>query len=197
MKALLTIITVAVLSATASAQSFSGALNIGVSGCQVDGDTQGGYHKPGIRAGFTVSSPVDKTFAVESGLLFSSKGAVKKSQGYTEFKTLLNYVELPVIVKYHFTEKFGAELGLCYNHIISSKIIEETGAETDNPDYIRKYDIDGLAGFRYYLSPKFEIVASFEYSITKIVTDPEMPYWRNNIISLGIVRRFAFSRSTK
>ena len=106
-------------------------------------------------------------------------------------------MELPVIIKYHFKEKFGAELGICYNHIISSKIIEFNGAETPNPGYIRKYDIDGLAGFRYYISPKYEITASFEYSITKIVTDPEMPYWRNNIISLGIVRRFAFSRSTK
>lgn len=189
-KVLLTVITTAIVYTGANAQTFSGAFTIGLSGCQIDGDTQGGYHKPGIRTGFTVSAPATSPIAVESGILFSSKGAIKKTQGYTEFKTSLNYAELPLIIKYHFLPKFGAELGISYNRIISSKIIEANGAEQKNPSFLKKYDIDGVAGFRYYLSPKFELSATFEYSITKITNDPDMPYWRNNIINLSITRRF-------
>ncbi|MBO4372921.1 MAG: outer membrane beta-barrel protein [Bacteroidales bacterium] len=189
-KVLLTLITTVMLYSAANAQTFSGGFTLGLSGCQVDGDTQGGYHKPGIRTGFTVSAPATSPLAVESGILFSSKGAIKKSQGYTEFKTLLNYAELPIIIKYHFSPKFGAELGITYNRIISSKIIEANGAEEKNPAFLKKYDIDGLAGFRYYLSPKFELSATFGYSITKITNDPDMPYWRNNFINLSITRRF-------
>ena len=156
MKTLLSIVTAIAITASATAQTFSGAAVLGINGCQIDGDTQSGYHKPGIRAGFTVSSPIDKTISIESGLLFTSKGAIKRSQGYTEFKTKLNYAELPILIKYRFSQKFGAELGISYNHRISSKIIEETGAEVKDPEFIKKYDIDGLAGFRFYLSPKFE-----------------------------------------
>lgn len=189
-KVLLTIITTAILHIAANAQTFSGGFTIGLSGCQVDGDTQGGYHKPGIRTGFIVSAPATSPLAIESGILFSSKGAIKKSQGCTEFKTLLNYAELPIIIKYHFKPKFGVELGISYNSRISSKIIEANGAEQKNPTFLKKYDIDGLAGFRYYISPKYELTATFGYSITKITDDPDMPYWRNNFINLSITRRF-------
>ncbi|MBR6177016.1 MAG: PorT family protein [Bacteroidales bacterium] len=189
-KVLLTVLTTAMLHTAVKAQTFSGGFTIGISGCQIDGDTQGGYHKPGIRTGFIVSAPATSPFAVESGILFSSKGAIKKTQGYTEFKTLLNYAELPMIIKYHFKPKFGVELGISYNRIISSKIIEANGAEQKNPTFLKKYDIDGIAGFRLYLSPKFELTASFGYSITKITDDPDMPYWRNNFINLSITRRF-------
>lgn len=195
MKTLIYIITAIAISASASAQTISGAAVLGINGCQIDGDTQGGYHKSGIRAGFTVSSPIDKTISIESGLLFTSKGAIKRTQGYTEFKTKLNYAELPILIKYRFSQKFGAELGISYNHRISSKIIDETGAEVKNPEYLNKYDVDGLAGFRLYLSPKFELTANFGYSITKITNDPDMPYWRNNFINLSIYRRFSNHRS--
>ena len=191
------IIVLLALSMGAVAQNIRGAALFGINGCQVDGDTQSGYNKPGIRAGFTVSSPIDKTFSFESGLLFTSKGAVKKTKDYTEFKTKLNYVELPLIIKYHFAQKFGIDATISYNHQISSKIIDQNGTETKNPDYLKKYDVAASLGVRYYINSQYQLTANFGYSITKITDDPLMPYWRNNYINLSIVRYFGKPNSEK
>ncbi len=191
------IILLLALSMGAVAQNIRGAALIGINGCQVDGDTQSGYNKPGIRAGFTVSSPTDKTLSFESGLLFTSKGAIKKTKDYTEFKTKLNYVELPLIIKYHFVQKFGIDATISYNHQISSKIIDQNGTETKNPGYLKKYDVTASLGVRYYINSQYQLTANFGYSITKITDDPQMPYWRNNYINLSIVRYFGKPNSEK
>ena len=185
------------ISLGASAQNIRGAALLGINGCQVDGDTQSGYNKPGIRAGFIVSSPTDKTIGFESGLLFSSKGAVKKIKDYTEFKTKLNYVELPLIIKYHFVPKFGIDATISYNHQISSKIIDQNGTETKNPDYLKKYDVAASLGVRFYISSQYQLTANFGYSITKITDDPDMPYWHNNFINLSLIRYFGNKNSEK
>lgn len=194
---LILIATIISFVSAAQAQTISGAATIGINGCQVDGDTQSGYHKPGLKAGFSVSTPVEKTFGVESGLFFSSKGAIKRSQGYTEFKTKLNYAELPIIVKYRFLPKIGVDATISYNQQISSKIIDDLGTETKNPDYLKKYDITASIGLRFYLSLKYELTANFGYSLTKITDSPDMPYWRNNYINLSLIRRFAGNNSQK
>ncbi|MCQ2975399.1 MAG: PorT family protein [Bacteroidales bacterium] len=182
------------INSLSKAQNITGAFQFGINGCQVDGDTQGGYKKAGIKTGITVSTKTENKFAVESGLLLNTKGVKKAQDGYTEFKTNLNYIELPIIAKYRFCEKMGGELGILYNYLMSSKIIDETFSETPDTEFLKNYDIDASAGIRLYLNNNFEIIAQLEYSITKITNINTMPNWRNNVINISIVKRFNLSK---
>ncbi len=176
------------------AQNFSGNVILGINGAQVDGDTQSGYKKAGLKLGFDVSLFDEKKVSYETGLNFSSKGAIDKVNGFTQFKTSLNYIEIPLLLNIRFLEKFSFIAGASYNYLISSKITEYDGTETKDPDYLKNYDINAVTGIKTDIWSGFELRAIFNYTLGHITSDPDMKYWRNNVLNLSIVKKFGLKK---
>ncbi|MBQ3691188.1 MAG: PorT family protein [Bacteroidales bacterium] len=195
MKPLLSLTLLLVFTLTSlKAQKFYGNAILGINGAQVDGDTQSGYKKAGLKLGFDVSLFDEKKVSYETGLNFSSKGAIDKVNGFTQFKISLNYIEIPFLLNIRFLEKFSFIAGASYNYLISSKITESNGTQTKDPEYLKNYDINAVTGLKIDIPGGFELRAVFNYTLGHITLDPDMKYWRNNVLNLSIVKKFGLKK---
>src|SRR5690349_9119267 len=69
--------------------------------------------KAGLHAGFFLSTEVDEKFGFAAELLYSNKGV-------KAFETVnLHYFAVPLLLRYHFHEKFFAEVGPEVSYLIS------------------------------------------------------------------------------
>lgn len=188
----LLIICIIAMSTQAIAQTriFTGGLILGINGTQVDGDTQYGYKHPGINAGVVVDVLSDLKLSFETGLMINGKGAVKKNDDYTEFKTNLLYAEIPLMIRFRILPKIKISAGISEGILINSKITDNTGAEEKNPQWLKKNDTDIIAGMSVAFCNKYELRAKWGYSLSPITEDADMPYWRNNYIRLSLMRFF-------
>lgn len=101
-------LTLAAASATASAQSSMkfGAL-IGVDFTNLTGDSVSGLSsKTGFAGGLYVGFPMGKSIVLEPELLYVNKGA--KDNSVSPEQTLgINYIEIPVLLRYNFKPEGG------------------------------------------------------------------------------------------
>lgn len=96
------------------AQKFNGGAMIGMAASQVAGDRYSGFNKAGPIAGFFVNfQPVERS-SFQFELYYVQKGS-KKNANYakgddTSYLLRLNYVEMPLLYKFHFG-RFAIEAG--------------------------------------------------------------------------------------
>ena len=70
--------------------------------------------KPGLHAGFFVSTQRDEKFGFAAELLYSSKGV-------RTFSVInLHYITVPLLLQYHFHPKFFAEVGPEIGYLVSA-----------------------------------------------------------------------------
>lgn len=159
-------------------QSFYGGLIGGMNVSQVDGDTYGGYHKVGINVGGIVYANFTPRLGASLELLFSQKGSkgVRTSGStvgdYFEKYTLhINYVEVPVMVRFYNTPRIHFGAGASYSQYVSAKeSYEGLYALSFDPDVYRfkKYEIDLMASISYMIYKGLMGDVRFQYSVTPV-----------------------------
>ncbi len=152
-KAILSIIILAT-SLNVSAQVFKTGLLAGISASQIEGDGYGGYNKMGfIVGGFTNTDFSDK-WSTQFEIYFINKGSRKNpkpSDGdYDKFYLNLNYVEIPVALRYKH-KQFMFEGGLYLAKFLSYHYEDEFGELTQpfTQFPIESFDFGGFIGFNY------------------------------------------------
>ncbi len=103
-------------------------------------DTREGFH-----IGALVEIPLSEKFSVQPELLYSQKGSEFFSRELS-----LNYLDIPVMAKYHIIKGLSAELGPVASILLGA---EETDREVvvDVSDFTKKFDIGIGAGATYRL----------------------------------------------
>ncbi|MCD4724189.1 MAG: PorT family protein [Bacteroidales bacterium] len=96
------------------AQKFNGGAMIGMAASQVAGDRYSGFNKAGPIAGFFVNFQPAEHSSFQFELSYVQKGS-KKNANYakgddTSYLLRLNYVEMPLLYKFHFG-RFAIEAG--------------------------------------------------------------------------------------
>lgn len=96
------------------AQKFNGGAMIGLAASQVAGDRYSGFNKVGPIAGFFVNFQPAERSSFQFELYYVQKGS-KKNANYaigddTSYLLRLNYVEMPLLYKFHFG-RFAIEAG--------------------------------------------------------------------------------------
>lgn len=139
---------------------------------QVDGDTYSGYHQPGFTGGGFVYKPISKYWDVQFEIVFKQKGSSKtadvKNEDYAEYYINLNYVELPIVARYHFG-RFSAEGGLYFGTLISSKEGDTNGDfDEGETNAFTTFEMGTLVGLNFHFTPKLWINAKLGYSLTPI-----------------------------
>lgn len=101
------------LSISAMAQRFEGGVVVGLSGTQVDGDGYGGYKKAGIYSGLWIRLPIAERLDLQAELAYSQKGSKRlpDKNGNIHYLLKLNYVDLPLFLRYNISDKIGIEGG--------------------------------------------------------------------------------------
>lgn len=153
----------------ALAQGFEGSVIGGISACQLYGTDIWGFTKPGIIGGAAAQLTLKEKNMLRLEMVFIQKGSRKvweNSAGGTELFSLnINYVQVPVVYVWDFSDKFYLDLGASFGVYLGHTLKDEGGYfPTEDPANrpFKPYELAGLAGLGYKLSDKFQF--NFRYS---------------------------------
>lgn len=162
------------LSFSGFSQNFNGGLIGGVSTTQISGDQLGGFDKPGIYAGCFVNYFVNEDHGYQIEMSFIQKGSRKlphpDKNDFTSYSLNMNYLEVPVLYKYRYNEKFGAKIGPYYAVLFKSVERDENGViprPSTTPEF-KKGDFGIGGGFEYFLTEHWMLNVSMSHSILKV-----------------------------
>ncbi|MCD6112993.1 MAG: PorT family protein [Bacteroidales bacterium] len=187
------IISIFLLSNILKAQKFKGGIITGLAATQVQGDVCSGYDKVGLNFGCFVNLPVfiknvskkdsiviyekkknnDTIFfdhwEIQMELKYLQKGSrmnPKESNDLHSYKLKLNYVELPIIIKYVLTKKWTFEAGLSYGYLINHSEEYDDVASAGKP--FKKHALNGILGAYYAINKKLKVNFRFNDSLIPI-----------------------------
>lgn len=185
-----------IISTNSFGQRFKGGLLLGFNASQVDGDTYAGYDKFGVMGGAYVYTPVSEMFDVQMEIKYMGKGARKRTTQFdlTQYRSNLNYIEIPVLLRFNTKNKIGVEGGLGFGYLFSYSEEDENGVLPSSvTTKFKPFELCSLIGLSYRFAPKFLVDLRYSYSILSIVNTPDVnyTYFRhsgvfNNLFSLGV-----------
>lgn len=149
---------------------FSLKPTVGITACQVHGDTYSGYNKVGAVAGVYVNAALKERSSLEFGIIFIQKGARKNSnptKGDLRYYYLnLNYVEVPLNFRWQ-PNKFFFTLGGSFAYLINYYEASEIGNLTGVfPFNSTEYSLNTGIGMR--ITPKIDVEVRANNSIITI-----------------------------
>jgi hypothetical protein len=187
---------------------------VGMNACQIHGDSYSGYNKFGFLAGVAVNARVGEKTSLQLGFYFSQKGARHnpnfKTGDYSYYRLNLNYIDLPLSLRYFANDKYFITLGpsIAYLFSYSENInyTNMTGVYRFN-----KYEVGLNFGLGRKISEKFLIEVRCSNSITSIrdygitskifYPNPVARFFNkgfySNILSLIVSYNFDFGESGK
>ncbi len=185
--------------------SFSGGALIGLNLAQVDGDRYFGYNKPGLSAGVFVNVQLSAKWGFGIEMLYSQKGSrgdavvesVYAGTYVAQCQIGLNYVELPVVVRYK-KDKYVGEAGVSYARLVKTKetILEPQPLYIDaDRNRFASTDLNYVLGVGRHLHKHIYCGVRFHYSIVSIRPAERIPigygYGKegqfNNLFSLRLI----------
>ena len=150
---------------------FVPGLKLGMSTSQVHGDSASGFHKAGIAGGATLTTHFNKKWTAQFEIIFIQKGSKQVfssavSDSWYYYFLSLNYVEVPVLVQYHY-KKFTIEAGPAFAYLINEKEwFNEQDLTGVHP--FKSTEISGSAGISYLLLKRLGISCRYTNSLISI-----------------------------
>ena len=151
---------------------------------QVDGDTYGGYSKPGIMFGAGINRQLSRLLEVEFGLTFIQKGArhnyaldsaSRNNPNNPFYLSRLNYLEIPLVLKINY-KRFKAEVGGAAAYLINNPPYVSTNNPTVLDYGYKNFDFSYIVGAGLKLNSQWMVNLRFEYSILTI-----RPYYTSTV----------------
>jgi hypothetical protein len=144
-------------------------------------------------------------------LLYSQKGSVHRgSTDSTNFRLELDYVEIPLLVRYTDKKIISGGVGFSYGQLINYKETENNFFDSlfQYQNSLSNYDLSVLADIQFKLVSKLWVNLRYQYSLlslrTVLVTDPRTyprnPFTRdqyNNVLSLRVTWVFNQPKTVK
>ncbi|HTF03481.1 MAG TPA: porin family protein [Bacteroidia bacterium] len=154
---------------SASAQrAFRAGIVAGINGCQIHGDSYSGYDQIGFVAGMFVHNNPEEKWQGQMGIQYTRKGSRHVLHpdygGYRDFEIRLNYIEVPLMVKYN-TKKVFFELGATFGVLFK---VREFDTQERTPQDFNRMEFGFVAGIGYNISPVLYIEFTSSNSILPI-----------------------------
>lgn len=182
-----------IFSFCASGQSIQGGLIGGISTSQVFGDVSSGYNKVGLLGGVYANFPLAEKLRFQMEISFIQKGSREnpdETNGYRYYRLHINYIEVPFIARYIYSNRFDFEGGLAWSYLLNYKEESDFFIIEDNP--FRKNNLNIIFGLYYKASEKWNVGVRASNSITAIRPHRSGQTWLfnrgqyNNVISFGL-----------
>ena len=163
---------------TCSAQVFNPGIILGINASQIEGDGYAGYNKIGIIAGGFVNTDISEKLSTQFEIYFINKGtfdAMHPDKGdYNSFKVNLNYIEIPVSLRYK-RQKFMLEIGLYFSKLIGTPTLSNQNGEVFIYQYpFKSFDFGALVGVYYQLNDNFSLNLRSKNSLIPIRDFPSV-----------------------
>jgi hypothetical protein len=176
------LLVVVILSAMVSqAQRFHGGIMAGGVMSQVQGDSYGGFNKPGFYGGAFVSLDLAKIHSVQMEIDFIQKGSRRNSDpengDYDFYLFRANYIEIPLLYQVRILKKFGFEIGPAIDVLVGSYEESEDG-EITNLVPMRPVTYSALAGVWYQFIPRMKVDFRFSMSVTSMRDGETTGYYK-------------------
>ena len=187
LRTVILIATITIVTLQLSAQKFNGGFLGGLSTSQIDGDTQKGFNKLGLFTGVFIETDISNNIAAKVELYYIGKGAIQNLSGVEVFKTQLNYVEMPFLLKFGPIKKVTFDLGFAFSYLISAKMYNYGEEYPQGLVDIHNTDFSAIISASYYFTEKWAFNTRFDYSIVPVANNPN---WYNSNISFGFIYLF-------
>ena len=163
------------LSMNIQAQNFEGGIIIGMSTSQIGGDDLAGFNKAGILAGAFVNKSISKFFRLQMEITYIQKGSNNPKMNNIEHPNYLredissSYIEVPLLLKHHQTNKLIIEGGIVLGYLINGYYNDLNGEiPTYSVNPFIKYDFGLLLGINYKYSENISLNTRLSNSILPI-----------------------------
>lgn len=178
-----------------SAQSFHVSILAGVSTSQVSGDRLGGFDKAGIAAGGEVYRTFGQKWNFGFEILYVQKGSRKpdnsKNGDYTYYRLRLNYIEIPVIVRYLYSNKFSFEAAPSFGRLLFTGEEDESGPLLYRRPF-NNYEFGIGGGFAYHFNKQLALHIRVSSSVVPVRKHQSGQTWYLNRGQYNEVLLFAF-----
>jgi len=156
------------------AQVFKAGVTAGPTFSQIEGDVVAGFYKVGFQAGVIADVYISEKFSWGLEILYSKRGSASAFNPTTQmgdFKIKMDYVEIPLLIKYADVNKMSVYVGGSFNRLLSASIIDQFGNEDiaffeDTTYPTKKTDFQGILGFSYETSPILNLGVRWNRGIT-------------------------------
>lgn len=158
-------------------------LNLASIGGDYDGlgglDSRVSFHIGGL-----IEVPITDKISVQPEILYSSQGS-KGSYGFlfdevNDFKIKLDYLNIPILGKYHIIEGLSGELGPVIGILVKAESDNGDGDSVDVKDFYKSVDIGVGIGATYRLPMGFFGSLRYNKGVTDINDDPDFNYNNQN-----------------
>jgi hypothetical protein len=127
----------------------------------------------GFNAGVFAAFPIADNIFIQPEILYTTKGAeldynVAGFEGTNKFK--LNYIEVPLLVRFNLTENFNIHVGGYASYLVNAKLSGEGDVEFDDEldaDDFERFDAGLSAGVGVDFNP-ISIGLRYNYGLTTI-----------------------------
>lgn len=144
------------------AQIFRAGITAGGTFAQIEGDEVAGYYKLGFQAGVLSDMYLSEKFTLGLEILYSQRGSTNAwdaGQYLDDFKIKMDYVEVPVLAKYHDDRGMTFFAGVSGAKLISAvrinQNIEDFSFFEDTANPTRQWDFSGIVGIAYNINDVF------------------------------------------
>jgi hypothetical protein len=158
------------------------------------------HNKVGFYAGVFGAIPLRKSFSLQAELNYSAQGTKQlfhfggtwdPVMGYTtpEYKEKilywLNYLNLPVLVKYKTTSGFFVEAGLQAGLLMGAHAKASNGIKIDVKNSLKSFDLSGVVGAGYQFLNGLGVNLRYNRSLTDISKTKDYSRY-NSVAQLGL-----------
>ena len=144
--------------------------------------------KPDFNAGALVFIPINEMFALQPEVMFSGQGSKVKAEAESGTYNF-NYINIPVLAKYHHASGFFAELGPQVGFNISAKA-KAMGQSTDLKENVKSADFSGVVGLGFLSSINLGVDARYNLGFANIAKEASGVKIKNNVIQVSVFYMF-------
>ena len=164
---------------------------------------------PGFTAGAFMSFPLSGNFFIQPEVVYAGQGTKVKTN-FEENTTRLQYINVPVVLRYQIIQRFFAEIGPQAGLLLNARrkvhsadfvpeaandpLIDKPGDNKDVKQYFNSFDLSGVAGLAYFFTANTGVQLRYNLSLISIAKNNDATL-RNSVFQLNFV--YLFSKRLK
>lgn len=180
------------------AEGFDAGIRLGMTATQVAGDQLQGFDKAGLAGGFFVSREIGQKTGMSLEMLYVQKGSRKpvNELDNTYYRMRLNYIEVPVLFRWHATRKMTVEAGPSFGVLVFAEEDNEIGVIQGAPPF-RNTEWSFHTGLSYAWAESWAVDVRYGFSLLPVRPFTQSYYYSywdrgqfNAVIELTLRRTF-------
>ncbi|WLD24488.1 porin family protein [Flavobacterium dauae] len=173
------------------AQEFSFGPKVGYNNAKLSGKSWSDFHDTNSMSGFHVGAFAEirfNKFAIQPEVYYSStSGKLKATSDNVEHDFDLNYVNVPLMIKYYLTNSLAIEAGPQAGFLTESDM-NFSDLDPDSPKF-NDFNFSVNVGLSLNLPLNLMLSARYNAGMTNVTDHPDVD-WKNKVMQLSLGYRF-------